>query len=610
VLWPPFPDPCGGDYVSGVRSLRSLGLAVAGLAAAALMLGTVPASASPAAARPAITSLKAAPSPVGAGGGKVTVTAKVRSGRTCTFAITPKVAGFPLTRRCGTGTVAATLKFPANRTIATRHFTIKLTVKAPGHTATASVKLAQPPLTLAGVTSVVGQGESYCALVTSGDVYCWGSNNYGQLGNGTTKNSSRPVAVSAVGGKGRLTGVASVVADAFGYGSQYCAVLRSGGVDCWGLNGDGQLGNGTTKQSDTPVAVLAVGGTGLLTGAKQVQPEIYGFCARLSSGGTACWGLNENGQLGDNTLTGPDSCGADENPCSTTPVTVVTTAGTGALSQVSSIVAEGESMCALLTTSGVDCWGYGPNGQLGNGSESGSSYPVAVEGLGGTGSLTGVTILTGGNDSGTSICARLSSGRADCWGDDTWGELGNGTTGLFNDSDVPVAVEGVGGQGTLGSVARVTGVPGQTNCAVLTSGGVDCWGYAGAIGDPSVTGLVSNVPVKVVGPGSKGTLGGVSSLAVGDNGDGGNVCALLTSGGVDCWGFTSSGLSTAPKAVSGFGSKKPLIRVRALVSDEDGSTCALLATGGVDCWGADVVGQLGNGTTSGSYVPVPVLAPA
>ena len=597
--------------------MRLPGLALAGLVSLAVLLGAVPASASaaalrPAARRPAITSLKAAPSPVGASGGKVTVTAKVRSGRMCTFAITPKVAGFPVTRRCGTATVTATLKFPANRTVATRHFTIKLTVKNPGHTATASVRLAQPPLTLTGVTSVVGQGESYCSLVTSGDVYCWGSNNYGQLGNGTTNNSSRPVAVSAVGGMGVLTGVASVVSDAFGYGSQYCAVLRSGGVDCWGLNIDGQLGNGTTTQSDTPVAVLGVGGTGLLTGAKQVQPEIYGFCARLSSGGTDCWGLNENGQLGDDNLTGPDLCGADENACSTTPVTVVSTTGSGALSQVASIVAEGENMCALLTTSAVDCWGYGANGQLGNGSESGSPYPAAVEGLGGTGSLTGVTVLTGGNDSGSSVCAGLSSGRADCWGDDTWGELGNGTTGIFNDSAVPVAVEGVGGQGTLSSVASVTGVPGQTNCALLTSGGVDCWGYASALGDPSVTGLLSNVPVNVTGPGGKGTLGGVASLAVSDGSNGGSVCALLTSGGVDCWGYpsSSSGYSSSPTAVPGFGAKKPLVRVRALVSDEDGSTCALLVTGGVDCWGEDVVGQLGNGTTSGSYTPVPVLAPA
>src|SRR6185437_10331651 len=121
----------------------------------------------------------------------------------------------------------------------------------------------QPPLALTGVKTVVGQGQSYCALLTSGRVDCWGFNDLGQLGDGKSKNSSRPVPVTGVGGKGVLTGVASVVADSLGYGSQYCAVLRSGGVDCWGFNQDGQLGNGSTKNSNKPVAVKGVGGSGL-----------------------------------------------------------------------------------------------------------------------------------------------------------------------------------------------------------------------------------------------------------------------------------------------------------------------------------------------------------
>ncbi len=268
-------------------------------------------------------------------------------------------------------------------------------------------------------------------------------------------------------------------------------------------------------------------------------------------------------------------------------------------------------MCALLTTSAVDCWGYGPNGQIGNGSKDGSPFPVAVKAIGGSGALTGVTSLTGYKDNGTSICARLSSGKADCWGEDTFGELGNGTIGLFNDSALPVAVKGVGGHGTLGSVSGVTGIPGLTNCAVLTTGGADCWGNNGdgALGAPSA-GETSEVPVKVASPSGKGALGGISSLVAGDGGNGEYVCALLTSGGVDCWGFLPAGFSAAPKAVPGFGPKKPLIRVRALVSDDAGSTCAVLATGGVDCWGQDTSGELGNGTISGSVVPVPVLAPA
>ncbi len=265
-------------------------LALAGLALA----GTTAAVAAPAggerpAVTPVITSFKVTPSPVSAKGGKVTATAKVRSGRTCTFSVKPKVTGFPVTRRCTSGTVTATLKITPNGSISTKHFTIKLSVRGASRTASASRVLAQPPLTLGDVSVIAGQGESYCALLTSGRVDCWGFNDFGQLGDGKTKNSGRPVAVTAIGGKGVLTGVASVVSDTLGYGSEYCAVLRSGGVDCWGYNLNGQLGDGTTKNSDKPVAVKAVGGSGLLTGVKQLQPEIYGFCAALTSGGVVCW---------------------------------------------------------------------------------------------------------------------------------------------------------------------------------------------------------------------------------------------------------------------------------------------------------------------------------
>jgi alpha-tubulin suppressor-like RCC1 family protein len=565
------------------------------------------------ASTPTITSVKVAPSPVRAAGGNVTATAKVRSAQTCTFSITPKVTGLPVTRKCASGTAKVTIKFPANGSASVRRFTLKLTVHGGGHAAAATKKLTQPPLTLSGVKSVVGQGQSYCALLTSGRVDCWGFNGLGQLGDGKSKNSSRPVAVTAVSGKGALTGVASVIGDAFGYGSQYCAVLRSGGVDCWGYNLNGQLGNGTTKNSDRPVAVKGVGGSGLLAGVTQVQPEIYGFCAVLSSGGVVCWGLNSNGGLGDNSVTGPQTCGATLNPCSTTPVTVVSTSGTGALGQVASITGEAASMCARLTTGGVDCWGYGPNGQLGNGDKSDSPVPVGVKGIGGTGSLTGVTSLTG-QDNGTSICARLTSGKVACWGEDTWGELGNGTGGLStDDSPAPVAVKGVGGKGTLAGVAGVTGIPGLTNCAILTSGAADCWGYDGdsVLGNPKVSSISSNVPVKVVGPGGKGTLGGITGLVSGDDPEnGGNLCALLKPGGVDCWGFTSAGFSQTPKAVPGFGSGKAQVRVRSLASDQDGSTCAVLTSGEVDCWGENVSGQLGTGGLKGSLVPVAVLAPA
>jgi hypothetical protein len=556
--------------------------------------------------------MQVSPSTVSANGGKVTVTAKVRLGTTCTFSVTPKVAGLPVTRKCGTGAVTVTLKIPVNNSISTKHFVITLSVKGSSRTVSASRKLAQPPRTLGGVKSVVGQGQSYCALLLNGTVDCWGWGQFGELGGGKFKASSRPVPVIGVGG-GLLSGVASLVSGAFGYGDSYCAVLRSGGVDCWGYNADGQLGDGNTSSSAKPVQVKGVGGSGILTGVTGVQPEIYGFCAALTSGGAACWGLNSDGELGSGSFSGPDSCGALATACGTTPVNVVGVNGSGTLGKVARLTGEGASMCALLTTGGVDCWGYGPGGQLGNGSMSDSAVPVVVEGIGGTGSLGGVSGLTGYNDNGTNVCARLATGGVACWGDDTWGELGNGTTGIFNDSPFPVEVKGVGGHGTLTGVASVTDVPGLTNCAVLTSGGADCWGFNGdnALGDPPAN-ITSDVPVKVTGIAGKGTLSGVVSLSVGDGADGGSVCALLTSGAVDCWGFASSGWSAAPAPVAGFGATKPLVKVRGLTSDEDGSTCAVLVSGGVDCWGDDSVGQLGVGATSltGTRVPKAVLAPA
>src|SRR5579859_230673 len=217
-----------GEIMSAVRNSLVLRLAVAGLGSFVAWPGITVALASPAslagpAASPAIVSFKVTPSPVRAQGGLVTATAKVRSARTCTFSVTPKVRGFPVTRRCSSGTATVTVKFPPNASIATKHFTVTLTVAGSGHQATAHRKLAQPPLTLTGVSQLVGQGGSYCALLTSGRVYCWGFNDLGQLGDGKTRNSSRPVAVTGVGGKRALTGVAAVVGDSLGYGSEYCA---------------------------------------------------------------------------------------------------------------------------------------------------------------------------------------------------------------------------------------------------------------------------------------------------------------------------------------------------------------------------------------------------
>jgi hypothetical protein len=165
-------------------------------------------------------------------------------------------------------------------------------------------------------------------------------------------------------------------------------------------------------------------------------------------------------------------------------------ASSPALGGVVSVVSSDASSCALLTSSGVDCWGYGPNGELGDGNyyttgNDGSATPVQVLGVGGTGTLSGVSSLISDGAS-PGYCALLTSGGVDCWGNGFRGELGDGnyyTTGNEG-SATPVEVVGVGGTGTLTGVSSLIS-DGSGYCALLTSSAVDCWGdgFRGELGD-------------------------------------------------------------------------------------------------------------------------------
>ncbi len=205
----------------------------------------------------------------------------------------------------------------------------------------------------------------------------------GQLGDGVFDGGSAvPVAVLGVGGSGTLGGVVSLAGDPFYYASSYCAVLTSGGVDCWGAGRDGELGDGSHYKtgnvgSAAPVAVLAVGGSGTLDGVAGLGGDENGFCSVLTSGGVDCWGAGYRGQMGDGAFEG-----------SAVPVSVVGVGGSGTVGGVVSLVGAGfgyyeTGFCSLLSSGGVDCWGYGFFGQLGDGvfygtGNNGSAIPVVV----------------------------------------------------------------------------------------------------------------------------------------------------------------------------------------------------------------------------------------
>jgi alpha-tubulin suppressor-like RCC1 family protein len=348
-----------------------------------------------------------------------------------------------------------------------------------------------------------------------------------------------------------------------------CALLSTGKVDCWGANGSGQLGNGTTtNDSDVPVAVTGI------SDAKAVASDTYGnsFCAVLTTGHMECWGNNGDGQLGNGTTTTSDV---------PVPVKNITTA--------TAVIGGGggfDGFCALLSTKHIDCWGYGFSGELGNGATTNSDVPVAVH------TITNAATLISGFEG---FCALLSTGHVDCWGDNTFGELGRATTSNY--SDVPGAVTGI-----TDATAVASDSNSATNCAVLSTGQVKCWGEGGDGQLGNGTTANSDVPVAAIGI--------TDATAVASDGDGGSFCAVLSTGHMKCWGFNNYGQlgngtttgSSVPVPVSN------ITTAAAVVGGTEYGFCALLSTGHVDCWGYNFSGELGNGTTTNSDVPVAVLA--
>jgi len=334
-----------------------------------------------------------------------------------------------------------------------------------GSTTNSSAPVAVNAFTVGSATAVsITAGALHtCALLNTGAVNCWGYNSAGQLGDGSTTNRLAPVAVNAF-----TVGSATAVSITAGY-NHTCALLNTGAVNCWGYNGDGQLGNGSTADSLVPVAVSA-----FIGGVTAVSITAGGFhtCALLNTGAVNCWGYNGFGQLGNGSS-------AD----SSAPVAV--NAFTVGSATAVSITAGYNHTCALLNTGAVNCWGYNGSGQLGDGTTNQSSAPVAVSAF--TGGVTAVSITAGGSHT----CALLNTGAVNCWGYNGDGRLGNGTT---NQSSAPVAVSAF-----TGGVTAVSITAGDFHtCAVLNTGAVNCWGSnsAGQLGDGSTTGGL--VPAKAI----------------------------------------------------------------------------------------------------------------
>jgi len=326
------------------------------------------------------------------------------------------------------------------------------------------------PLKISSLTDVTAMAGGYLhslALKSDGTVWTYGYNSEGELGNGTTTNSSTPLQVSS------LTGVTAIAG-----GEIYSLALKSDGtVRAWGYNADGELGNGTTTSSSIPVQVSQSSG---LTNVTAIGGGAGHSLALKSDNTVWAWGANWSGQLGNNSTTS-----------SSTPVSV------NSLTGVTAIAGGWYHSLALKSDGTVWAWGNNYSGQLGDNTTTNRSIPVQVSGLSGVIAIAGEEL---------SNLALKSDGTVWAWGANWCGQLGNGT---FNDSLIPVQVGGLTG------VTAIAG--GYTHSLALKSDGT-LWGWGfggnGQLGNGATSS--SSTPVQVTGvSGVKINAGGFHSLVLG-----------------------------------------------------------------------------------------------
>jgi alpha-tubulin suppressor-like RCC1 family protein len=289
------------------------------------------------------------------------------------------------------------------------------------------------------VTALTGGTSHTCAVVNNA-AYCWGDNQYGQLGNHTTASSAFPVQVEGLG-----TTVQRISA-----GDHHTCAIINGAVYCWGDNQFGQLGNGTTTASSVPVPVQS-----LSTNVTSIAAGLHHSCAVLDGSSVYCWGDNQLGQLGDNSYTSK----------------LVPTHVYGFASRVNDVAASNHT-CGI-SDQFTYCWGKNDFGQLGVNSTDMSSIPVQA-GPGGA-------FISAGS---SHTC--IANGSVTCWGDNSFGQLGTvGSTAALHNTIAGIA---------FSAQATVVAAGGGHACGIF-AGRAYCWGENtyGQLGDSTT--LNNSIPV-------------------------------------------------------------------------------------------------------------------
>jgi len=332
-----------------------------------------------------------------------------------------------------------------------------------------SVDSSSTPVTVSGglsnVIALAAGIEHVCALTGAGEVYCWGDNLDNALGpNAVGMDSSAvPVSVSGWPASERAIDIKSNNSNAY-----TCVLTNAGHVYCWGTDSEGELGDEGPTSSAAPLQVGSAGGSINLTSS--ICAGDLWACSTDSNGNLDCWGMNVFGDFGNGT-TEPSNPGYPTQ----TPVTPV---------GFQSLACGANHICGLNFNGGVDCWGWNFDGESGNGAPSSTllTSPNAVPLL-----SEGIADIEAG---AYHTCAITYGGRLLCWGENTAGQVGNGTD---VEQDVPAEVVGLAG--------RVVAVAGgsQHTCAATSGGNIYCWGANGngQLGPALEVGTGSLVPVQV-----------------------------------------------------------------------------------------------------------------
>ncbi|MCG8423502.1 MAG: DUF2341 domain-containing protein [Proteobacteria bacterium] len=369
-------------------------------------------------------------------------------------------------------------------------------------------------------------------------------------------------------------------------GNYTCAVADDGGVRCWGHNEYGQLGASHTDRIGDDELPNSAGAADVGGPVGQIVTASTHTCGLLDGGAVRCWGYNRHGQLGyghTDYLPGsprtmpPDDVELIEPDSSETVVQLATGWG---------------HTCARMDTGAVRCWGSNGNGQLGSGNtdhigDNQGEMPPGDVNVGAS-----VIDISAGR---LHTCALVDTGMVRCWGWNSDGQLGHGTTDeAIGDEpgEMPPADVDVGGP-----VAAIT-AGGWHTCALLQTGAVRCWGSNryGQLGH-GTTDTIGDEPGEMP-PADIDVGGSVLQLAAGEH----HTCALLATGAVRCWGYNEFGQlgygmtetvadqpGEMPPADIEIGGPAIYIAARGA------HTCAVMATGAIRCWGDNTYGQLGYG---------------